>query len=276
MIYPGLKIFLKNRVRVFLTASKKMSGKLGPFSQKMPSTSLTSSENLAVSSQEIPSTRASQQTMPLTMYRRMFVNPPHDIRLDYSDLISMMPERFLLSNLNDIFNSWKSALDIVGGLASLPELSSQAGIKTPSFYSHDFRDYRADYYIEKYAGNALFCLKLDNSGFLYPPVNQLILFNSKISSQRHRNVFQKLDSAHKDDFGSLIAFARDYLKCRKVKFQLFYCFEGDRMDFKAFDISDPTKGVAITFENLLPLDGQFDDDYWLSDGEDDTETDERM
>ena len=54
------------------------------------------------------------------MYKDMFVNQPHDIGLDYSDLISMMPERFQLSNLNDIFNSWKSSLDEKGGLAFLP------------------------------------------------------------------------------------------------------------------------------------------------------------
>ena len=71
------------------------SGKLGASPQKMPSASLT-------------------------MYRDMFVNQPHDVVLDYSDLISMMPERFQLSNFNDIFNSWKSSLDEKGGLAFLP------------------------------------------------------------------------------------------------------------------------------------------------------------
>jgi hypothetical protein len=227
------------------------SGKLGASPQKMPSASLT-------------------------MYRDMFVNQPHDVVLDYSDLISMMPERFQLSNFNDIFNSWKSSLDEKGGLAFLPELSSQSGIKTAIHYRHDFHDYKADCYIEKYDGNTLFCLKLANNGFLYPPVNQLTLYNSHISAQRHRNVFHKLDFVHKGDFVSLIAFAKAYLKCKKVRFQLFYCFEGDRMDFKAFNVNDGNQGVVITFERLVPLDGQFDNDYWLIDGDDEdvTETDD--
>jgi len=48
------------------------------------------------------------------------------------------------------------------------------------------------------------------------------------------------------------------------------------MDFKAFNVNDGNQGVVITFERLVPLDGQFDDDYWLIDGDDEdvTETDD--
>lgn len=194
---------------------------------------------------------------------------------NYCDLASIMSEQFRLSNLNDIFNSWKSSLDALGGLAFLSELMSCPGIKSAIPYRHDFHDYRADCYIEKYGGNTLFCLKLANNGFLYPPVSELSLFNSHVSMEHPRNVFEKLDVSHKSDFQSLIQFAKAYLKCKQVKLQLFYCFDGDRMDFKAFNSNDRTQGVVITFERLMPIDGQCDDDYWLSDGDDEevTETD---
>lgn len=46
-------------------------------------------------------------------------------------------------------------------------------------------------------------------------------------------------------------------------------------DGNAYNSNDRTQGVVITFERLMPIDGQCDDDYWLSDGDDEevTETD---
>ena len=201
---------------------------------------------------------AVQRSHSFQMYRNLFKDR---ISVDVDELLQQMPERFLLSNLDQIFLSWESALNELGGMGYLPALSDATGQKRALNYDHDHHKYRSDTYVETYDGNQLLCVKLANNGFMYPPDAHLII-QPNSTTARHRNTFVKLANAHKSDFKHLIQFAKAYLKSN-VRFQLFYSFSADRMDFKAFDINDNKRGVVITYENLDPVDDLFDDDYWL-------------
>lgn len=202
--------------------------------------------------------QSAERSASYLMYRHLFKDR---VSVDVDELLQQMPERFLLSNLDQIFGSWKSALDTLGGIGYLPLLTDKSGIRKALNYDHDHHKYRSDTYIEVYNGNSLLCIKLANNGFLYPPEAHLqVVTNS--TTERHRNVFVKLMKGHLNDFKGIVQFAKNYLNSR-VKVQLFYSYMGDRMDLKMFDVTDSTRGVVVTFEKFDPVDDLFDEDYWL-------------
>lgn len=191
--------------------------------------------------------------------------------VDIEQVMILVPERFKLSNLNNVFLSWFSAVNENGGIQKLNSfLASNADIKSV-YYEHDHHHYRGGVYFESFfSGETNLCIQLSNCDFLYPPVDQLAVFEADVLL--HHRKYVALDAVHAKDFHDLVLFAQSYLKAT-VKFQLFYNFEDNRMQFKAVDVDDSKRGVRITFEPIDDCDHEFDD-YWLdvSDGE---EKDER-
>jgi hypothetical protein len=206
------------------------------------------------------------QSADFEFYSKCFFQNAVD---NYSLYRHCMPRRFDLSNLSGIFDSWFGEFDDVKAipqLADVPYPTTTAPYTM--YYHHDQHTYKSYAYISHYTANNVknttLNIKLANDGFIYPKDSELTIFRST-QPRHHSNVYKKLDKVHLAKFTSLINFSKAYLGSESLRVQLFYSFDEDRMDFKAFDSSNTHLGVVITFERGPCYDGQFDpdEDYWL-------------
>jgi hypothetical protein len=187
---------------------------------------------------------------------------------EYDMMKAEMPQRFDLKMLDQVFVSWFSTWK--NGVSDLPPLSMGPTAKIGRHYRHDNLMYPADYYISLWndgeKDNIELCIKLTNNGFIYsrPTAPEGIQVYQNKDNRHRSTTFVKLDTMHSNSFTEMKKFARSYLKVEKISVKLFYDFEKDRFDFKAYDQETRSQGVVITFGNYPPIDDEFDD-YWLDD-----------
>jgi hypothetical protein len=167
-------------------------------------------------------------------------------------------DRFLLNNLDEIFNSWKSALD--AGNYQLPSTVMQGSLYLP--YLHDHHTYLSTMYLMSLlTGQTNLEIKLANNGFIYPHDGELQVDRRGVS-RHHGNGWCVLNKSNLIHFKKMFNFCKQYLGddgslcCR-----LYYNFNCDRFDFKCHQKSS-NKGVVITFEPGYPMDDDLDTDHW--------------
>lgn len=195
----------------------------------------------------------------------------HTLQAVQDDLLDLqraaMPERFSFDVFSQIFTSWFSALN--GGVARLPDLSCQT-LEFGVVYEHDHHKYLSEHHVSHYSDiagnvNTVLCVKLPNNGFIYSkPVLDDGIKVLEQASQRHESItYVKLDASHLSQLSKLKSFAATYLQVPKLSIRMFYDYAYRKFAFKAYDSSDRTRGVVISFEDLQVMEDVFDDAYWL-------------
>jgi hypothetical protein len=197
------------------------------------------------------------------------MNDLHGRVFEYNLMKAEMPQRFDLKMLDQVFVSWFSTWN--NGVSDLPLLSLGPTVKIGRHYIHDNFRYSANHYISLWNDGVKIelCIRLTNNGFLYsrPSASEGIqVFENKDNHHRSTTLV-KLDNVHSNSFMEMKKFVRSYLMVEKISIKLFYDFEKDRFDFKAYDKKTRSRGVVITFRNYPPIDDEFDD-YWLDDDPD--------
>jgi hypothetical protein len=195
------------------------------------------------------------------LYLRNFHSIP--TLIPYNELKKLVPERFELKRLDEVFLSCVSAYNN----CKLVFPKTQAEGKCSVDYQHDHHTYRCDSYVDNFGspqfGNCSnFCMKLCNDGFIYPRETDLSI--SKSGIERHRSeMWSLLDNQHIDSFPNIISLSKDFLGSNQITTKLYFNSMVERFDFKSFSKSNRQKSVTITFEKFSPLDEDYSEDHWI-------------
>jgi len=159
-------------------------------------------------------------------------------------LRSLMPERFNLDLVGNIFDSWLAAKPII------PENNHDSLSKfefDSCFYEHDQLWYRSDIWTTKESNNKnsavggrIYTLhvKLSNDGFFYPAQTELDLFEKNISrriNKTYPKTWSLLGQKEFHHFQKLIDFACCWIKNNDPKILIYFNDTHDRIEVKVFD-----------------------------------------
>lgn len=171
----------------------------------------------------------------------------------------------------EIFNAWENV-----GQHFLPPVAELQGISEKKGYGHVLYEY--DKLIYKSTINGLLVnfmekekekmvkktikylvIKLSNDGFLYPLTEEFKIFKNGIKRHGYTSTWALLDRSEiTKHFLPLCNFAKKILETKRLVYKVFYSFEEDKIDFKAYD-NERNLVVEITFEPGYPNDDEFDD-----------------
>ena len=198
------------------------------------------------------------------VYPQMFKTPRkvEDIQISYKELKRIIPERFLLSNLNLIFRSWRDSWR--QSPISFPECNEG---KVLVAYDYDHFKYISTVFSNRLKGfpfaDKEYHIKLANNGFMYPKEDDLRVFRSGITRHQSSGWVQLDRSYLETDFAEIAEFGASFLGAdihdSGVKCQLFFNFYEDKFDFRmTFD----RKLLVVTFEPGYPCDPDLNEDFW--------------
>lgn len=193
------------------------------------------------------------------MSTRCIRNGTGKFLVPYETLKELLPQRFDLNILDQIFQSWRKDV-------SMEKIRQTTSEKSAVIYEHDHHLYQSDMYIFKYSKNGKdyenLCIKLANNGFLYSLEADMKTTQTNIP-RHHSNTWARLGPEHASSFEHIFAFCKEYFGCDGIYYELLYNAVEDRFDFKAFQSSVLGPGIVITFEPFYPCDGDFDTHHWL-------------
>lgn len=201
-------------------------------------------------------------------YRQIFPHPfsPFAVaKMQYDRAIERFPERFNMSKIGEIFDAWNSALRSPLTYRDLDSMAESRHI----LYTYDNLTYRSTCWKSRYTLKTSIeeimqlDIKLSNDGYLYKPSRDLRTTKRNIKRHDNTSTWCILDRSEAQWFRPLIAFAKKFFGIERVKFKVFYNFESERIDFKAFD-NPNSRSLAITFEPGGPF-VDFEDGWLESD-----------
>ncbi len=196
-------------------------------------------------------------------YRSAFLGHPV---LKYDDLRVAVPDRFDLGMLDAVFHSWHCSVKT----EDLVEVSiDKKNAFLEVHFEHDHHFYRSDTKVTHFISpgkterKRMLSIKLPNNGFIYPHPNELKIWQSAQPRHPTNGTFVSLDISHLNHFPTMISFAKSYLSVSRVFCKMFFDFENNIFDFKAFDAPGGNDCVLFSFHFLDTIDHEYETDYWL-------------